>query len=377
MQTQETVMLRVIREYENPSPVLNVIREDLFDTFMRTVNAALETGETKVRNRNRTLRELRIFQRFIGLEPEQFNQVLSHCRIRERALRISNAARLFIFLKFAREGRSENYLAKDIGISQPTVSRIIHEMIYDLVCVASEYIKFPSTREEIVALERGFLSKCDQWGRFRRVPCFGSLDGKHWATEHPPHSGSLNANYKKFFSYNSLFVGDSEGRIMYMEVSELGINNDAQLFRDSHLPTLLTETVKLAGFRLLDDDKTVLPPFLVADNGFGFTKHLMQPYRGELCAEKARFNRKLSAVRVKIENLFGKMNSKFQVFDRNLKLAPEHSRALIVALSVVHNIQIGPFPMCDDSDVDSPMMSDPYETAEDMRTALKQYIFNF
>ncbi|EGT53385.1 hypothetical protein CAEBREN_28482 [Caenorhabditis brenneri] len=311
-------------------------------------------------------------EKFVGLKPEHFNQIISHCREHERSPKISTAARLFIFLKFAREGRSENMLAKDIGICQSTVSRIIHEMIDDLVAVAPHYIKFPTTKEEIVALERGFLSKCDHWGRPRNVPCFGTIDGKHWATEHPPHSGSLNANYKKFFSYNSLFVCDSDGRVMYLEVSELGVNNDAQLFRDSPLPLMLHDTVKAAGYRLLDDNITILPPFLVGDNGFGFTKHIMQPYRGELSDEQMRFNRKLSAVRVSIENVFGRMNSKFQVFDRNLKLAPHYSRCLIAALSVVHNIQLGPFPLCDV--VNSAMMSDPYGTPEEMRIALKNYM---
>ncbi|CAP38213.1 Protein CBG21395 [Caenorhabditis briggsae] len=37
--------------------------------------------------------------------------------------------RIHIFLKYAREGRSQNYLAQDLGISQFTVSRIVNNVV--------------------------------------------------------------------------------------------------------------------------------------------------------------------------------------------------------------------------------------------------------
>uniref|UniRef100_A0A2Q4SX13 DDE Tnp4 domain-containing protein n=1 Tax=Caenorhabditis japonica TaxID=281687 RepID=A0A2Q4SX13_CAEJA len=225
-------------------------------------------------------------------------------------------------------------------------------------------------------MQHAFYEKCDRFGNQRRIPCFGIVDGKHWACEHPPKSGSLNYNYKAFFSFNSLFVCDAEMRIIYVQICTHGVNSDAQMFQNGPLPELLKNAAGLVGLQILPDGKTVMPAFILADNGFGQSKQVMQPYRqARLTTENIRFNEHISATRVKIENLFGVMTSKFQVFGRALRLSPNNSRALIVACSVVHNITVGPLVVADD-DMDYPIVIDPYKTAEEQRTALKNFVLN-
>ncbi|EFO83092.1 hypothetical protein CRE_02725 [Caenorhabditis remanei] len=353
-------LLHIRRQYDLPSDGVDVIAKEKFEHFLNIVKAAQRSHET---------------EKYFGLNEENFTQILSMCRSRDRAMRIPPDARLMVFMKYIREGRSESYLAKDIGISQPTVSRIVLETIYDIAGKASEFIRFPTSYRDIRDAEQGFLSKTDKYGRSRNVPCFGCVDGKHWATEHPPNSGSVNANYKGFFSYNSLIVCDADLRIRYLQVSELGVSNDAQLYLHGKLPMLLEKAVGNAGYRLLDDEETVMPPFLLADNGFKLRKTCMQPYRqARLTVENMAFNRRISAVRVRVENVFGSMTSKFQVVDRKIKLSPANGRTLIAALCVVHNIQIGEVPTYQDVDDMVPVLSDPYKTAEEMREALKRYL---
>uniref|UniRef100_A0A8R1DRL6 DDE Tnp4 domain-containing protein n=2 Tax=Caenorhabditis japonica TaxID=281687 RepID=A0A8R1DRL6_CAEJA len=190
---------------------------------------------------------------------------------------------------------SQNNIARDIGIYQPTICRIIREVTHDLSSRASEYIKFPQTRQEIRTMQSGFFHKRNSDGNFLRMPCFGVLDGKHWSCKHPPHSGSLNANYKGLFSFNSFFVCDSESRIIYVQISELGIHSDAQLFKNGPLPLLLEDAQKTAGYLNLPNSQTWVPAFLLADNGFAPTKTVMQPYRKpQLASENLLFNEQLS-----------------------------------------------------------------------------------
>uniref|UniRef100_A0A2Q4T569 DDE Tnp4 domain-containing protein n=1 Tax=Caenorhabditis japonica TaxID=281687 RepID=A0A2Q4T569_CAEJA len=137
---------------------------------------------------------------------------------------------------------------------------------------------------------------------------------------------------------------------------------------------LLEDAQKTAGYLNLPNSQAWVPAFLLADNGFAHTKTVMQPYRKtQLTSENHLFNEQLSASRVKIENLFGILTSKFKIFRRDLNLDPENSRALIIAACVIHNITVGPLPLIDDDDIEPPA-EDPYLTPECLRSALKHYL---
>uniref|UniRef100_A0A2Q4SNE7 DDE Tnp4 domain-containing protein n=1 Tax=Caenorhabditis japonica TaxID=281687 RepID=A0A2Q4SNE7_CAEJA len=233
----------------------------------------------------------------------------------------------------------------------------------------------PTSKVEIRTCEENFYNKCNENGDKSRMRCFAILDGKHWETEHPPHSGSLNMNYKSYFSFNSLAMCDSDLRVIYLQISKHGVNSDAQMFRDGPLGDILSEIADIGGFRTLPDSNVLMPPFILSDNGFALTKNVMQPYRElQLTPENMAFNEKLCATRVKIENFFGVFTSKFRIFRRALNLDPANSRALVVALCVVHNIQVGRVVLT--ASPNEAVFPDPYSSAECQRTALKKYILN-
>ncbi|ULT92273.1 hypothetical protein L3Y34_009790 [Caenorhabditis briggsae] len=132
LQQQEAALINEFIPSAIPNTDLIIIKREHYDVFMRTVNYAVEHHQTK---------------HFLGIEKQHFDILLQHCRKKQRQIPISEAARLFVFLKYSREGRSQSYLAKDVGISQATISRIINNTIDDLIAVADLYIKFPSTIE--------------------------------------------------------------------------------------------------------------------------------------------------------------------------------------------------------------------------------------
>uniref|UniRef100_A0A8R1E741 DDE Tnp4 domain-containing protein n=1 Tax=Caenorhabditis japonica TaxID=281687 RepID=A0A8R1E741_CAEJA len=274
-------------------------------------------------------------------------------------------------------GNSQNALSRDVGLSQTTVSRIISSCIRDIVNVASDYVKFPTTKEEIRTIEKRFWSRKDGDGRILGVPCYASLDGKHWACDHPPQSGSLNFNYKCFFSYTSLFLCDSDYRVIYVQISANGTNSDAQMFRDGPLAGMLKNAADLSGIHHLPGSQIVMPSFIVADGGFGLSKHVMTPYGNlRLTTQNLAYNQILSGSRVKIENIFGVLTSKFQVFARNFRLNPRNSRALILACTVIHNITVGPLEVTSLNPDEDPVIIDPYKTSEEQRCALKKFLLS-
>uniref|UniRef100_A0A8R1EJD5 DDE Tnp4 domain-containing protein n=2 Tax=Caenorhabditis japonica TaxID=281687 RepID=A0A8R1EJD5_CAEJA len=301
------------------------------------------------------------------MDSQVFDRILSMIRDRGRSY-ITKQMKVVIFFKYAREGISQCSLAKTVGLSQSSISRLISEIVEDIVQSAHLHIKWPETKEEVWTMENDFLKKG------RRIRAYGVLDGKHFKTEHPAGSGSLNRNYKSFYSFNSLFVSDSSNRIFYVQLSALGVNSDSQMFRDGPLGRKLAETRQMCKIRSLPNSNIDMGAFLLADNGFGLTKEIMQPYRSSsLSCENMLFNRELSAVRVTVENTFGLLASRFRVFQRALNLTPRNSRSLIISLSVVHNIIIG------DRQIDSnfpplPIIIDRYQSAEAQRSALKRYV---
>ena len=344
---------------DKPSDALQSVKNSSFRFFCSKVDYLLRHNEIHY---------------MVGLPKHIFEMLLSICKHNARS-KCSAPVQLAVFLKFVKEGLTQNALSREIGLSQSSISRIVTSIVSDLVKVSPQYIKFPTTKEEILSLTSGFFNKADRSGEMRRMPCYGVLDGKHWKCQHPPHSGALNRNYKASFSFNSLFVADSESRILYCQISKLGINNYSQLLDAGLLPQLLAKAAAIVGIRTLPDSDTVMPPFVLADNGFGLSKYVMQPYRSnKLTSENIKFNEKISATRVKIENLFGILTSKFQIFQRDLQLDPTNSRCLIVACAVIHNITLGPLQLIDSDVDDSPVIIDPYPSAEHQRSALKSYI---
>ncbi|EGT48348.1 hypothetical protein CAEBREN_17494 [Caenorhabditis brenneri] len=353
------ITLHAFSSAVSPSSAISITKSASFNIFKQKI-------EYLVRNEE--------IEHFYGVTMRSFNEILPLVTHNEKC-HYTKEVRLCIFLQYVKEGLTQNAVSRTIGLSQASISRIVNGIIKDLVNVASNYIKFPQTREEIYAATKGFYEKEDSKGRKRRMPCFGILDGKHWKTEHPPHSGSLNYNYKCFFSFNSLFVTDFEHRIIYLQISENGVNNDAQLLAAGPLKEMLKNAAEVGGCTLMPDSTYAFSPFILADNGFGLDKTVMLPYRQEkLDKVNIKFNEKVSATRVKIENLFGVLTSKFQCFDRNLKLPPTAARGLIVALSVIHNISKGPMRSIPVPNLS--VMEDPYRSAEEMRTALKNFLLN-
>ncbi|CAL2041684.1 unnamed protein product [Caenorhabditis brenneri] len=230
----------------------------------------------------------------------------------------SPTIRMTIFIKYLKEGVRQTGMNREVGLSQPTISRIISSVSRDLVRVASSYIKFPSTIQELRSLQSASFSKVNRQG--------------------------------------------------YLH---------AQMFRSGPLPEMLHRLSVIGGCQLIPGSNTPLLPILLADRGFGLSEHVITPYHGtNLTQENMLFNRIHSNSRVVIENLFGIIRSRFGIFDTALNLDPENSRALIVSAAVIQNIIRGPMPSSSGLFESSPVVPNPYNSAKEQREALKAYVLN-
>nr|CAI5846090.1 unnamed protein product [Callosobruchus analis] len=147
----------------------------------------------------------------------------------------------------------------------------------------------PSPTEEIwKTVEKNF---CELWN----FPnCIGAIDGKHVVIEAPANSGSLYFNYKKTFSVVLLALVDANYRFISVDVGAYGKNSDGEIFASSNTGKALN-------------------------------------------ISKRTFNYRLSRARRLSENAFGILTQVFRIYQRRLKMNPEHVDKIILATCCLHN----------------------------------------
>lgn len=144
----------------------------------------------------------------------------------------------------------------------------------------------------------------------------------------PPNSGSDFFNYKGTFSIVLLTLVDHNYCFRYIDIGASGRSSDGGIFRNSSLKTALENNV----LNLPEDE------FFVAVDVFPLTPQLMKPYsRRQLTKEQRIFNYWLSRARRIVENAFGIMTSRFQIYIKPISLSSEKVEAIVKSTCALHN----------------------------------------
>lgn len=148
----------------------------------------------------------------------------------------------------------------------------------------------------------------------------GALDGKHFAVQCPPNSGSQYYNYKGFYSIVLMAVCDANYKFTMVDVGSTGSENDASILRSSSFgDKILNDKICLPLAKNLPNTNLSLPHFFVGDGIFPLRKNLMKPFAGrQLPLEKQIFNYRLSRARRTIENAFGILISRWKIFSTTI-----------------------------------------------------------
>ena len=115
-------------------------------------------------------------------------------------------------------------------IAHNTLSGIVVEVcdaIYKIL--APEYIVLPTCSEEWTRISDEFQ---EIWDYHRAL---GALDGKHCKIMAPPRSGSVFYNYKNYYSFVLLALGDAKANFLYIDVGQAGASNDSGIYNRSKL----------------------------------------------------------------------------------------------------------------------------------------------
>lgn len=166
------------------------------------------------------------------------------------------------------------------------------------------------------------------------------MDGKHVVLQCPQKSGSFYFNYKGTFSIVLLAVVDADYKFRYVDVGCNGRISDGGVFKNSSLyGAIKNKTLNIPPPRVMEDNCMQLPYVIVADDAFPLSPNIMKPYPfRNLSVEKRIYNYRLSRARRIVENAFGILSRRFQIFLSPMKIQPERAEKVILLACALHNL---------------------------------------
>lgn len=179
----------------------------------------------------------------------------------------------------------------------------------------------PNTNEEWKIIEEGFRK------RWNFPKCYGAIDGKHFNIIAPPNCGSQFFNYKKHNSIILLALVDHDYCFSFLDVGANGTASDGGVYNNSSLALAL-------------ENKTLIPDggVIVGDDAFPLKPYLMKPYsKSNLTFEEKIFNYRLSRARRIVENAFGILVTRFQIFRSSITTKVDTTDKIILAACALHN----------------------------------------
>lgn len=169
--------------------------------------------------------------------------------------------------------------------------------------------------------------------------CIGALDGKHCRIQRPPHTNSLDYNFHQFFSVNLTALCDADYKFLFVDVGSYGHNNDAGVFDTSALGiNLANKRCNLPPPSLLPVSNVRLPYFIVGDDIYRLSTHLMKPYPGRGLTKQQRiYNGRLSRVRRCSENTFAIATNKWRLLRTPVIATRDNCCRYFRAICCLHN----------------------------------------
>ena len=249
---------------------------------------------------------------------------------------ISPSERLCLTVHYLAYGNSQQSLSFSFWIGRSTISGIITETCKAIwEGLKEQYLRSPGTPAEWKNIAKDFK---DIWN----LPhCIGAIDGKHIAIKSPLNSGSLYFNYKGYFSIVLMAICDARYIFTLVDVGSYGSNNDCGVFRNSLMGKAFFENkLKLPEAEYLENSSITdkVPYFLVGDEAFPLQSWLLRPYPGQgIPEEKTNFNYRLSRSRRVIENAFGILAARWQIFLRPIQSSVETTELIVKAAICLHN----------------------------------------
>ncbi|XP_026740914.1 putative nuclease HARBI1 [Trichoplusia ni] len=233
---------------------------------------------------------------------------------------ISPVNQLLATLRFYATNNTQMSIGDFVGISTPTSHRVIHQVSAAIASLHKEYIRFPTTREEIRKEQDSFF----QIARFPRV--IGAMDCTHVRISSPGGDhAELYRNRKGYFSINVQTICNANLEITDIVARWPGSSHDSTIFNNSCIKSKF-ETGQYGNALLL------------VDGGYASTSYMMTPLENPRTPVEQLYNESQIRTRNPVERSYGIWKKRFPALALGLRTKLDKSLTIIVATAVLHNM---------------------------------------
>ena len=238
----------------------------------------------------------------------------------KRSYSVPSHLQILITLQFYATGTFQITIGDLIRVHQTTVCRIIKRVSIAIANKRNKFIIFPQGQNINVAMEAFY-----NLAQFPQV--VSAIDCSHVPIANPGGEEAMRyINRKGFHSLNCQFTCTSDLRFTSVVARWPGSCHDSRIFRESRLCAQFEEG-RLQGV-------------LVGDAGYPLLPFLMTPVNNCRTDAERRYNWAHIQTRNCIERAFGVLKRRFACLHFGLRLKLETCFAVIVAVSILHNIAL-------------------------------------
>ena len=280
------------------------------------------------------------FTNFMRMPPAMFDELLNRVgpRIAKQYTRddvLEPGLKLALTLRHLASGNTYASMKFAWRVPHNTQSLVVRAVCQAIIDeYEDEVMVCPCTPDGWRAIADAFYQ------RWNFPHTLGALDGKHVACRCPKKSGSVYYNYKKFYSIVLMALVDADYRFIWADVGGAGSASDAQVYNDSELKECAEDgTLGFPDPEPLSHDNQDVPYYFIGDDAFALRQTMMKPFGlRRLTDEERIFNYRLSRARRVVENAFGILANRFQVFLSHMQHDVSTIKLIVKACLMLHNL---------------------------------------
>lgn len=231
---------------------------------------------------------------------------------------LTSRKRMEILLRSMGDPGFQVGVAEDLGVDRTTVCKTIDNVMDKILLKASDWIKFPSTIQEVNAAKV-------QWHRRFRLPTvIGSLDCTHVEIKKPSVHGDEYVNRKGYASINVQATVNANEEFTSLSAEWPGSVHDARIWRRSPIRDIVSK---------YNGDACLL-----GDSGYGISPWLITPFKPPRNDVQRNFNLIHARERVIIERTFGQLKKRFPIVGNCVRVSLSRVPKVIATCAVLHNV---------------------------------------